>query len=91
MYKELDIIWLTIFYIQAFVYDHSTENVGYIRHNIILNISEHFLTLRYSISRRWLDDLVSEDPKVTYNVANNKVIVPLALLSPPYFETGYPE
>lgn len=39
----------------------------------------------------WLDDLVSEDPKVTYNVANNKVIVPLSLLSPPYFETGYPE
>ncbi|KAL5240909.1 hypothetical protein ACI65C_008319 [Semiaphis heraclei] len=39
----------------------------------------------------WLDDLVSEDPKVTYNVASNKVIVPMSLLSPPYFETGYPE
>lgn len=39
----------------------------------------------------WLDDLVSEDPKVTYNVANNKVIVPMSLLAPPYFEIGYPE
>jgi hypothetical protein len=38
-----------------------------------------------------LDDLVSENPKVTYNVANNKVIVPMALLARPYFEVGYPE
>lgn len=40
---------------------------------------------------RWLDDLVSDDPKVSYNVANNKVIVPMSLLSTPYFEIGYPE
>ncbi|XP_050441073.1 endothelin-converting enzyme 2-like [Adelges cooleyi] len=40
---------------------------------------------------RWLDDLVSDDPKVTYNVASNKVIVPLSLLSPPYFEIDYSE
>lgn len=40
---------------------------------------------------RWLDDLVSNNPKVLYNVASNKVIIPLSLLAPPYFETGYPE
>ncbi|VVC34754.1 Peptidase M13, C-terminal domain,Peptidase M13,Peptidase M13, N-terminal domain [Cinara cedri] len=39
----------------------------------------------------WLDDLVAEDPKVRYNVASNKVIVPMSMLSPPYFETGYPD
>lgn len=55
-----------------------------------LNISVFLIHLR-SILHRWLDDLVSEDPKVTYNVASNKVIVPMSLLSPPYFETGYPE
>lgn len=39
----------------------------------------------------WLDDLVSEDPTVVYDKATNKVIVPMALLSYPYFETGFPE
>ncbi|XP_050523842.1 protein gone early-like [Daktulosphaira vitifoliae] len=39
----------------------------------------------------WFDDLVSDDPKVTYNIASNKVIVPLSIIAPPYFETGYPE
>lgn len=40
--------------------------------------------------RRWIDDLVSDDPKVTYHVASNKVIVPMSLLSQPYYEMGYP-
>lgn len=47
--------------------------------------------IRHLTRRRWLDDLVADDPKVTYNVASNKVIVPMSLLSSPYFETGYPE